>query len=477
MPLTTPAFPDQQRKLMKMKKIALLLLALMLLSSCANTADKPTDVNSGADVTASQDASAAGNDNSPGTSNTTGTDNTSETNNTPGTGGTDQASGEPGQSPAGFLPFFDPVMTPVELHEVETGFAYSSIQREYDIHPAEVNKRITAVMDMLWLNGRLLVAADNSGILVFNADLQYERAIVQLPNTWDIYAYSLTSDADGKLYALINRTWLPRGTITFTIAVFGSDLEFERSIDVVLEGEQNDIFPGSLAINPDGGFYLVLGAASTTESDGCIYYISDSGEVSKGPGNKSFGYLLAMTDSLYFANGSFPYEYDSESDSYFAPFGLSAVYKVQGGAAVGFTLLPQEFHIPMSEAETEAVRQIYIDTNGEDVPPDTMNQLKQQGWPCSALQGYADLFALEGEIAVLGEENVIHIFDEGLNYRYSFSFRDIVKEYKDSVDNWSSHPPIAVAACADGDGNIYVAQSTYQERELMYGILKASPRD
>ena len=452
-----------------MKKIALLLLALMLLSSCANTADKPTEGNTGADVTASQDANAAGNGNSPGT------DNTSETNNTPGTGGTDQASGEQGQSPAGFLPFFDPVMTLEELYKVETGFTYCSSQREYDISPAEANKRITHVNDMLWFNGKLLIAAEVSGILVFGSDLQYERAISSVPGCSMVLAYSLTSDADGKLYALIDRTSINEKTM-FTIAVFDRDLEFERSVKFTLEIKSDFNYPGSITINPDGGYCFVLGNDSTEKSDGCIYYISESGEVSKGPGNKSLGHLLAMSGSIYFVNGAFPLVYDRDNDYYLASHGLSAIHKIRDGVAVGFTLLPQTFYIPMTDGEIETVRQAYMDANGKDLPTDVMSTLVQQGWLYYALQGYADLFALEGEIAILGEENVVHIFDEGLNYRYSFSFRDIVKEFKDYSVNRLSQPPKAVAACADGDGNIYVAQSIHQEGELMYGILKASPR-
>jgi hypothetical protein len=373
--------------------------------------------------------------------------------------------------------FFYPVRTLDELMEMEGEFDYINFVHHYEVVASEPNRRLNQITDIVWLNGRLFVS-DNcglrgGGIHVFDSDLNHIDTITQTPDHSIVSAYALATDENGNLYAVINISLVGR-EISFDIAVFDADLNYERAIPFTIISRTDAVWPKSLAVNPDGGFYLALRGEEDKAEDGVIYSISESGAVTAGPGNASFGYLLALPDRLFFVNSCFHGVRDRDAGGYINKNGLSALYMLQKGAVTEYTVIPPSYRTPFSEEEIEEWIAAFSEITGEPPSPEVVSESRERGYLVGIASGSGGLFRLGDNVAVISQfSSVMHVFDTELSYLYSHRIDNGLAEmYKESSSLIFRRN---IAACADDEGNIYIVQSIFSMGSQGYGILKGTP--
>lgn len=277
-------------------------------------------------------------------------------------------------------------------------------------------------------------------------NLNIVDAIFQTPEHTYFTPFALTTDATGGLYVVLNGIW-SKNSAGFEIAVFDKDLVYIKTIPFAIKSNAEYVLPESLAVNPDGSFYLTLQAKEKDE-DGKIYSISSDGKVSVVAGNKSFGYLLALPEGLFFVNSSFPYGFDKETGKPIHQFGLSALYKLPTDGVATHVILPPAMKGPLSEKELEKWVQIYTELNGEAPSSEEISNTRKDGSFLFMMNGSGGLFRLGDDIAVAFDGfNVMHVFSTELEYRYSqYLNNGFAEYYKDFITN-PSGISIFIAAC------------------------------
>jgi hypothetical protein len=384
------------------------------------------------------------------------------------------------------LGFFDPLRTAEELeHMCETEKETLNMLSEndlsnfvdrYDFSAVAPEVRINQLTDILWLNGQLLIADSDidRGIHVLDSDLKHIDTIKRTPEHLMITPYVLAADDGGRLYAVINMS-RGRGEYNFSIAVFDADLNYERAIPFSIKSDAEVLEPQSIAVNPNGGFYLALHGNDSHE-DGKIYSITEDGTVAVVGGNKSFGYLLTDADNLYFVNGGFSYEFDSESGYFIGRSGISALYKLQNDTAVDTIVLPPYMHTPYREEEIAEWIDVWTEHFGE-APSELVLSSIYEGFNVPLTDGAGGLFRLKDDIAVVTKYSVMHVFDKELNYIYSNRLGEANNSAEELRRNLTEPGyKKVVAACADDEGNIYIAYRSVTNDRQYYGIFKGTPK-
>jgi hypothetical protein len=355
--------------------------------------------------------------------------------------------------------FFYPIRTSDELKAIAeelSFYTYTSV--DYCLPPAKVDGRFDWIIDILWLNGYLLVVDWQSGIHVLDSNLSIIDTINHIPGHRVFQVYAAATCEDGKLYAVINRH-SETGRVGYSIAVFDQELNYEKAIEFILPISDRDVpvMPGSLAVNPDGGFALSL--KDTPDADAAvIFFIDDNGTVIASSGNISLGHLLTHGDSLIFINRTFNVGMGLEG----VQFGLSALFQLQKGEVVKREVLPGMSHRFLDDELVRAMEEVYIEINGQQ--PSDEWYADVYAYTFSAFT-FTSLFHLRDNIAVIDSSGIMHMFDSGINYLYSRILRDqdYIIDYsqnyrKELANDINRKYTRILAACADDEGNIYIVQ-------------------
>jgi len=357
--------------------------------------------------------------------------------------------------------FFYPLRTLDELEVIANDFYYITYAPpDYSPLPVILDSRIRKIEDILFIGGYLYIADSQSlGVHVLDSNFNLIDTINQIPEHRILQPYALAACEEGKLYVALNQH-SENGRIGYHIAIFDHELSFEKVIRFTLPFPLNDdvtIFPGSLAVNPAGGFAFTL--SWTPNADvAVIYFIDDDGTVTIGPGNVSLGHLLTHDNSLYFVNGA----WNIGKGGY--DIGISALFQMINGEVENREILPPISYIPFDEELLKEAEAVYIEFNGQQPPDEWYTDVRSASMQY-AVRGFISILHLKENIAVICYSGVMHVFNPGLNYLYSRVLRDYdyiqnsTQNYRKSLSgDINTKHTYNLTACTDDEGNIYIAQ-------------------